>query len=417
MITELSLLKGISRETNSKIVLVVIDGLGGLRHPEFLHKTELQYANLPNLDKFVRDDDTVTGLIYPVRRGLIPGSVGGHLGLFGFDPLEFRVGRGAIEAEALIGMAGVEIGDEDILARLNFCTVDSEGVIVDRRAGRIQSSEEYAKILNENITEVLGTKIRVIATKEHRGVLVIENRNGRLNWNVHDTDPEFPGYKPMSAVPIMEDEASARTAGIVNEFCKHAREVLKPHYPVNCVILRGFSSRLSVRSLPRFPEYYKLNACAIAAYPLYRGLARLVGMTVLPIATHLEHQVELLKEVFEKYDFFFFHYKDPDSRGEDGNFLGKVEALERFDRVFPEIVALGSDVIAVTGDHSTPSIMKKHTEHSVPLAIRSRYMKGFDRSNAFDEDTCNQGTFGRIEGPALMKTLLAKAGKLAKWDG
>jgi len=417
MISELFLLKGISRETNSKIILVVIDGLGGLRHPDFGNQSELQYANLPNLDEFVKDDRTVTGLIYPVRRGLIPGSVGGHLGLFGFDPLEFRVGRGAIEAEDLVGRPGVDIQNEDVLARLNFCTVDEEDVITDRRAGRIQNGDKYAELLNQKIGEVMGTPVRVIATKEHRGVLIIKNPAGRLHWNVHDTDPQFDRHRVQPAVPMEENEACRRTAQIVNEFCKRARDVLRDQYPVNYLLLRGFSSRRSVLSLPSFREYYKLNACAIATYPLYRGLAHLLGMTVIDGATDLKGQVRLLLENYQHYDFFFLHYKDPDSRGEDGDFQGKVRALEAFDQVFPQIMDLGADVLVVTGDHSTPSAMKKHTEHSVPLAIRSKYMKGFDRSQHFDEDDCNSGTFGRIEGAQLMKTLLAKAGKLAKWDG
>lgn len=427
----LGLVSRLSRPNERKILLIVIDGLGGLYHPEFKEKTELQYANLPNLDKFVQHKRAVTGLIYPVRCGIIPGSGPGHLGLFGYDPLFYEVGRGALEAAVFLKKR--EVNFDDIVARFNFCTIDENRIVTDRRAGRLTQTNgaEFAQILNKEIPEINGTKVKVISTKEHRGVFVIKN-GAKSSPNITDTDPQEVGKKILEAKPIskpvggteVESRNAEQTAKLVNTYTSKALEILKDKKPVNGIIIRGFST---FPDLPRFNTVYSVNAAAIATHPLYKGIAELLGMTVVGEPTNFEEEVKILNDIYTKFDFFFLHYKDPDSKGEDKDFLGKVKALEYFDRLLPSIISKDKkefeenkykfDVIAITGDHSTPSYIGTHTHHSVPLAIYSDFMKGFDETEHFDEADCTKGTRGRILGIDLMTILLANAKKLSKFEG
>lgn len=415
---QLELLSRISHSNEKKILLIIIDGLGGLPHPEYENKTELQYAKLPNLDKFVRDRQTVTGLIYPVRRGITPGSGTGHLGLFGYDPFfkDYMVGRGAFEAADLDSR---EVAHGDIIARFNFCTIDEEGKIIDRRAGRFTNGKELADLLNKKV-KINGVTVRLVSTKYHRGVFIIKTGN-QLSANITDTDPHKDGLPPLLSEPICNvpgiKEASVsaiKTAKIVNDYTEQAMNILKAMKPANGIIIRGFAT---FPNLPRFNEVYSLNAAAIAAYPIYRGVARLVGMKVLDGAIDIDSEIGILKKNYEKFDFFFLHYKDPDEKGEDRDFIGKVKALEHFDGLFPAIREMKFDVLAITGDHSTPSIIGSHTHHAVPIAINSNFAKGFDKVEHFDEEKCICGSLGQLEGVQLMPILLANAMKLNKFEG
>ena len=429
----LQVLSRISKPVKSKILLTVIDGLGGLRHPGYPSDkyprgmTELQSAKLPNLDRFVQHELTVTGLVYPVRRGYIPGSGPGHLGLFGYDPFYYEVGRGAMEAADL---PQGEIGVGDIIARFNFCTIDEDRKVVDRRAGRTTDGKRLAKMLNERIPRINGATTKIISTKEHRGVFIIKARVG-LDPRITDTDPQVNGKMILKARPIVNpgeredtEPDAMQAADIVNIYTSKAEEVLRKESPANGVILRGFST---IPDLPKFSTVYCLNAAAIAVYPLYRGLARILGMAVLGGAKNIEEEVELLNEHYDDYDFFYLHYKDPDARGEDGDFLGKVKTLEHFDGLLPQIISENSakfekgefkfDVVAITGDHSTPSVVGGHTQHSVPLAINSNLMKGYDTTKHFTEEECISGSLGRLEGIELMPFLLSNARKLNKFEG
>lgn len=414
----LELLSKISYSNERKILLIIIDGLGGSPHPDYRNKTELQYAKLPNLDKFVRERQTVTGLIYPVRRGIIPGSGMGHLGLFGYDPLYYRVGRGALEAADL---GPGEVAHGDITARFNFCIVDDKGIIIDRRANRLTNGQELTELINKKV-QIPGVSIKLVSTKEHRGVLIIKTNGSQLSPKITNTDPERNGLEILPAEPIPNvaagiltlPPAARRTAQIINEFTKQVMKVLKDIKQANGIICRGFST---YPDLPQFNNIYLLRAAAIAAYPLYRGIAKILGMKVLYGAKNLEEEVNILEKNYEQFDFFFLHYKDPDSRGEDGDFIGKVKALQYFDSLFPKIRKMNFDVLAITGDHSTPSIIGAHSHHSVPIAINSNFMKGFDKTNNFDEKECISGSLGRMEGVQLMTILMANARKLSKFEG
>lgn len=315
----LELLSRISHPSEEKILLIIIDGLGGLYHPEY-GKTELQYANLPNLDRFVQHRETVTGLIYPIERGIIPGSGPGHLGLFGYDPLYYKVGRGALEAADLEG----EVTFDDITARFNFCIIDNKEnrIITDRRAGRLADGTELARLLNEKIREINGIKVKVISTKEHRGVFVIKSGK-KLSSKITDTDPQKVEGKILQSKPIsMFDEdretsnpTAKQTAEIVNIYTSKALEILEGQRQANGIIFRGFST---FPRLPSFNKVYSVKAAAIAAYPLYRGIAKIIGMTVLGEPKNFAEEVEVLNNNYDNFDFFFLHYKDPDMKGEIG---------------------------------------------------------------------------------------------------
>ncbi|HMO34965.1 MAG TPA: 2,3-bisphosphoglycerate-independent phosphoglycerate mutase, partial [Gemmatales bacterium] len=344
------------RETNlSKILLVVADGLGGLPAKPG-GKTELETANTPHLDTAARDG--VCGLRVPVLPGITPGSGPGHLGLFGYDPLEHQIGRGVLEALGI----NFPVTSRDIAIRGNFVTVDSDGKITDRRAGRPSTERCVAMCKKMSSIKVPGAEIFVEPVKEHRFVLVI--RADDLGDKVNDTDPQAVGVQPLAAEGT--NEASKKTAQLVNQFIKEAGKLLANDAPTNMVTLRGFAKYPSIASLE---QIYGLRACAVAVYPMYKGLARLVNMTISDCGSTLEEQVNTLEKLWNDFDFFFLHYKYTDSTGEDGNFEAKVKAIEALDAEIPRMRALKPDVFIVTGDHSTPSKLKSHSWHPVPTVL------------------------------------------------
>lgn len=389
------------RESNAtKIVLLVADGLGGLPQ-EPGGKTELETARTPNLDACVREG--VCGLSLPVLPGITPGSGPGHLGLFGYDPLEYRIGRGILEALGI----NFQVGARDVAARGNFCTVDAKGHITDRRAGRPSTERCVAMCKKLQAIKVPGVEVFVEPVREHR--LVVVFRGDNLGDQVNDTDPQQVGASPLQAVGA--NEASQNTAKAVNHFIAEAAKVLKGDAPTNMVTLRGFARYPAIETMQ---EIYALKAACIAVYPMYKGLARLVGMDVLDAGTTLEEQVDTLKKVWDKYDFFFLHYKYTDSTGEDGNFNAKVEMIEKLDTVIPEIRGRNPDVFIVTGDHSTPSRLKSHSWHPVPVVLCAKTCRP-DHVVEFGETYCLKGGLGQVEAKYLMSLAMAHAGRLGKY--
>ncbi len=385
---------------DTKIVLLSLDGLGGLPRPE-TGRSELETATLPNLTALARD--AVCGLLRHVAPGITPGSGPGHLGLFGYDPIRFQVGRGVLEA------LGIEFGLRagDVAARGNFCTVDANGRITDRRAGRIAT--EVCVRLTERLRTIRlpGVEVYVEPVKEHRFVLVL--RGDGLSGHLSETDPQVLGKPPLPVQPL--EPGAARTAELVNTFVAEARRLVADEPAANMVLLRGFDR---LPDLPRFPDVFKLRAAAIAAYPMYRGLAKLVGMDVLKTGATFADEVATLREHRDAYDFFFVHYKDTDKAGEDGDFQAKVAALERFDAFIPEVRAIAPDVIVVTGDHATPSILAAHGWQPVPVLVHGKYSGG-DPVTAFTERACSAGTLGLLPAQHLMPVVMAHALRLTKF--
>jgi 2,3-bisphosphoglycerate-independent phosphoglycerate mutase len=394
------LTRELQESNGSRIVLLVADGVGGLPL-EPGGTTELESARTPNLDALARDG--VCGLSVPVMPGITPGSGPGHLGLFGYDPLEYRIGRGVLEALGI----NFQVGPKDVAIRGNFCTLDANGLITDRRAGRPSNDRCKAMVEKLRLVKVNGAEVFVEPVREHRFVVVI--RADGLGDAVNDTDPQATGVAPLTAHG--KDPASEKTAKFANEFFAGAVKVLKDDAPTNGVTLRGFARHPAIAP---FREVYGLKAAALAVYPMYKGLARLVGMDVLDCGTSLGDQVTTLTKVWSEYDFFFLHYKYTDSTGEDGNFAAKVEMIERFDAVIPQVRALKPDVLIVTGDHSTPSKMKSHSWHPVPVALAAATAR-FDAVTSFGESECLRGGLGQFKAKYLLPLALAHAGRLGKY--
>lgn len=387
-------------KNESKIVMLVADGLGGLPMQPG-GKTELETAQTPNLDRLAGNG--VQGASIPVFPGIAPGSGPGHLGLFGYDPLTYLIGRGALEATGI----GLELQEGDVAVRGNYCTLDADGNISDRRAGRIPSDESapIAEILSQ--VSIPGVEVIVRPVKEHRFVVLF--RGEGLGGQVKDTDPQQVGVPPLK--PEATDAASQKTAEVAAEFVAQAQKLLQDQPKANGLTLRGFSAKPNI---PSYDEVYGLRAAAIAVYPMYRGLARLVGMDIVGQAQTLEEQMEVLKENWDQYDFFFIHFKYTDSTGEDGNFDAKVQRTEELDAILPAIESLGPEVLIVTGDHSTPSFLKSHSWHPVPTLLVSDCCRP-DKHQTFGEDTAITGGLGQFEAKYLMSLALANAGRLGKF--
>lgn len=394
------LTRALHTRNGSKIVMLVADGLGGLPLTAD-GLTELETAKTPHLDALAAYG--IQGGSIPVLPGITPGSGPGHLGLFGYDPLKYVIGRGALEATGI----GFEMGEYDVAIRGNFCTLDAQGNISDRRAGRISSEESASLVTRLRETRIPGIEIFVEPVKEHRFVLVF--RGDGLGDAVHDTDPQKTGVPPLD--PKGADAASKRTADVARDFVSQARNLLAGEPKANGLTLRGFSTR---PKLPSYEEVYGMKAAAIAVYPMYKGLARLVGMRIVGQAKTLEEQVETLRQEWENYDFFFLHFKYTDSTGEDGNFPAKVQRIEELDAVLPRITALKPTVLVVTGDHSTPSKLKSHSWHSVPTLLVSDCCRP-DTCRQFSERESTRGGLGQFESKHLMTLILANAGRLGKY--
>ena len=390
----------ICRSTPSKIVMLVVDGLGGMPHPD-TGKSELEAARLPNLDELARH--SACGLTTSVMPGIAPGSGPGHMALFGYDPVKYLMGRGVLEALGI----GVQLAEGDVAARGNFCTVDSQGLLVDRRAGRIptEKSAPLVKLLDQ--IEVPGVELSVYPVRDYRFVLVL--RGDGLGDHISETDPQTVWAAPVEARALSPD--SDKAAEAVNAFVASARELLADRDKANTVLLRGFSR---LPHLPDFGATYRLNPAAIAAYPMYRGLAHLVGMKVLPTGGTFDEELSTLEQRFSDHDFFFLHYKPADAAGEDGDFDAKVARLEELDASIPRLLELSPDTLVVAGDHSTPSVMAGHSWHPVPLMVHSPLTRG-ERVDAFTERECAAGSIGRIPATSAMVLALAHAGKLAKF--
>ncbi len=394
------IIRSLAVQTESKLILTVIDGLGGL---PVRGKTELESARTPNLDRLA--SQSACGLIDPIASGITPGSGPSHLALFGYDPFQYEIGRGVMEALGI----GLKLSRDDLTARGNFATVDDQGVIIDRRAGRISSEKnrEICQFLQDKIKEIRGIQIFIYPGKEHRFVIIF--RGEGLRDELTDADPQKDGQKLKQAEWITPE--AQRTGEVVNEFLRRATELLKPFHPANTILLRGFSK---VPDIPSMAERFKLKPAAIATYPMYRGLARLVGMEILETGESLREEVETLKTHFGEYDFFYLHFKKTDSAGEDGNFQKKVKAIEEIDRVFPFLTRLRPDVLVVTGDHSTPSLLKSHSWHPNPILLHSKYVRS-DGIRRFTERQCLRGGLGRFPAIEVIPLMLANGLKLKKF--
>jgi 2,3-bisphosphoglycerate-independent phosphoglycerate mutase len=390
-------------DEGGKIIMLVMDGLGGLPMMPG-GQTELEAANTPNMDRLAREGSV--GLSIPVARGVAPGSGPAHLALFGYDPLFYDIGRGVLEA---IGI-GLDVGKGDVAIRGNFCTIDADGLISDRRAGRIETEEGAKRIelLKDIRLDGIETQIRI--GEGYRFALVL--RGEGLSPEIADTDPQVTGAAPLPA--RAEKPEAEKTAALVNQWLAQAKARLRGHEPANMVTLRGFATD---PNLPKYDDIYKLRAACVAVYPMYKGVSRLVGMTTIDTDIHFTPQDEFNKvaEVWNDYDFIFCHVKYTDSRGEDGNFDAKAAVIEQVDAALPTLLGLNPDVLIITGDHSTPAKLRSHSWHPVPTLLYAPATHMPDRAQAFGERECMTGALGQFPAVDLMMLALAHAQRFVKY--
>jgi len=387
-------------KTKAKIVLVVLDGLGDLATKEQNFLTPLEAANTPNLDPLARLG--AQGRMIPVAPGITPGSGPGHLGLFGYDPLEYEVGRGVIEALGL----GLELKPGDIAARANFCTLDPNGIVTDRRAGRVETkvTEELCALLSSKVKKIGPAQIIIKPGKGHRFVVLF--RAPGLEGPLTDADPNREGVPVPVAKPVNPKSAKQqKTAALVAEFYRKALPVLAGKHPANGFLLRGIAHRPAI---PLFQERYSLKPACLAVYPMYKGLAQLVGMTLLQGPQTIAEQFQRYLAEFDNFDYFFIHYKYTDMYGEDGNFSAKTKAIEDFDAALPILLQKQPDVLVITGDHSTPCAIKGHSWHPQPVLLLSP-RSGSDKLNRFTETGANIGSLGVFEAKFLIRLMQANA--------
>ena len=399
------MLRHLIRVNEGRIIFLVMDGLGGIRSKDF-PKTALEAANTPNLDRLAREG--LCGRHMPVGMGITPGSGPAHFAIFGYDPLapENDAGRGVVEVTGI----GFELLDTDIAIRGNFATVDSNGVLVDRRAGRIPHEEgvRICRKLQEAIPSIDDIEVLVMPVREYRFGIVL--RGHGISHEVEETDPQMTGQKPLP--PKAYRPKAQKTADVLRTFVDRAAEVLADEEKANAVLLRGISRKPVITS---FQEKYRLNPVAVAAYPLYRGVARLCGMKLVDTGFSVEEEFETVRSLWKSdHDFFFVHVKKTDSHGEDGNQEKKIEVIEELDRRLPMLLDLEPEVILVTGDHSTPCALKSHSWHPVPFLIRSAVC-GPDDVEVFHENACDHGGLGIFPATSIMNIALANAGKLIKY--
>lgn len=387
---------------DNKIIFLILDGVGDIPHPSFGYSTPLEKAHKPNMDSLAQLHG-VLGRMVPVDIGITPGSGPGHLSLFGYDPLRYVIGRGVLETLGL----NMDLRKGDLAARANFCTL-SDGIVTDRRAGRIETEKTAAICarLSEAIPEIQGVKIFIQPGKSHRFAIIF--RGEGLSDRLTDADPHKENKPYIHAKPL--DESAAFAAEIVNSFIDRAQVLLASEERANSLLLRGFSE---TPDIPPFSERYKMASLAIATYPMYRGVAKVLGMDVAGEPANYDESLRILRENYDRYQFFFFHVKETDVAGEDGNFPSKVAAIEMVDKLIPEINALKPQVLVITGDHSTPCIMKGHSWHPIPLLI----VTGSAESDgmAFHERNCISGSIGTIFSRQLMSLALAYGMKLDKY--
>lgn len=394
------LLPSLARSASTKLVLLVLDGLGGLPlHP--LGPTELEAANTPNLDQLAAEG--VTGLHRPMGIGITPGSGPAHLALFGYDPVANHIGRGVLSA---LGV-GIDLAESDLAVRLNFCTLDDDGKVADRRAGRISTEQNQELVTKLADIETPTHQVEFATERRHRAVLVL--RGEGLDPRVRETDPQATDVPPWPAEALHPD--AENTAQVLASIENQVRERIGCESPANFILMRGYGQH---HPLPSLESRFKLHTACLAVYPMYAGMGRITGMTVLPAGEDFSDQVAALEKYWNDFDLFFVHIKEPDTMGEDGDFDGKARAIEHVDQFLPRVRELNPDVLVVTGDHSTPAKLQSHSWHQVPILLWGPTARS-DAVESFSEPACGSGTLGNIPARAILPLMLAHGQRLAKY--
>lgn len=397
-----------------RVLLIVIDGLGDRPHSSLKWLTPLQAAEIPNMDLMAAKG--ILGMQYPIAPGVPPGSDSGHLSLFGYDLRREYPGRGVFEALS----EGVEC--RGVTFRANFSTVEEEGgklIVVDRRAGRIE--EEDASSLASELGELSllngEVKARFVHTLEHRGFLLLEGEG--LSSSVTDVDPHEEGYYVLEPKPI--EEGATKTAEALKEFLEVSYRILKDHEinrrriaegkrPANFILLRGASSSAK---LEPFSERWGFKPAAVAAGPMYKGIAKALGFDVfhpqgatgLP-DSNFSAKISKALDLLEEFDFVYVHMKGTDVASHNKDPLLKVRVLERIDDSVEPLTDPSEDLLVViTGDHATPCSIGKHSGDPVPVLFYGKGLPRDDSSN-FHELDAQVGGAGWFTGADMMQLIL-----------
>ena len=396
------LITSLALKNDKRIVMLVMDGLGDCANPQ-RGGTALQLARTPNMDALA--GRSACGLLVPVANAVTPGSGPGHLGLFGYDPLHYIVGRGVLSALGL----EFPLQASDVAARLNFCTLDKAGNVADRRAGRIPDEENrrvLAKI-RKGLKVPAGVEVFFETEAEHRALMVL--RGAGLDDNIGETDPQTTGVPTLKANRAPHDKSA--TANIVANLIDQIGKILADEPKANMILARGFAK---YPTWPKFPDRYKLNPAAVAGYPMYRGVARLLGIPVVSQPTTAIDVCTEAGKAMQDHTFVFAHFKYTDKTGEDGDLDGKIQRIEEMDAALPTLLAANPDVLIITGDHSTPPSLKAHSWHPIPVLMHAPHIRG-GQSAHFDEISCRGGEIGTIPSKEILPLAMAHAGKLEKY--
>lgn len=400
------------------IILVIFDGLGDRPIKALNFQTPLEAAKKPNLDKLA--EVGITGLLHTIERGVRPGSDVAHLAILGYNPKFYYAGRGPFEASGY----GIQLQEGDVAFRGNLGTVDKNFIVIDRRAGRIESSEVFAELING--LEIDEVKIIARAGLNHRIAIVLRGNN--LSEKISDTDPHVVDHPVKKSYPLTEDNNSKSTALVVNKlsdkvyrlFNKHPinKEREKKGLPVaNYLLLRGAGKMLKYES---FLEKYNLKAACIAGAGLYKGIAKILGMEIIEVEgatgkidSNIKGKIKKAIDLSPAYDFIFVHIKATDSLSEDGEPIQKKIFIEKTDQFFTPLVSLVKNreiILTVTGDHTTASDLKIHTADEVPIFVAGFGVRT-DKVNKFGERSCQNGGLGHIEGANLIDFLINLRGE------
>lgn len=392
---------------------MIIDGMGDRPLKELGYKTPLEAAITPNMDKMA--ENGICGIMDPIKPGIRPGSDTSHISILGYDPYEVYTGRGPFEAAGV----GVDVLPGDIAFRCNFSTADEDGIIIDRRAGRIrEGTEELARSINGiNIDQ----DVEVIFKEStgHRAVLVL--RGNGLSDQVSDADPKHEGKAPKMVVAIDGSQEANKTANILNKIVKKSYEVLKNHPlnlkridagkpPANIIIPRGAGA---VPNVQPFGEKYGLKPVCIAETGLIKGIAKIAGMELVDIKgatggidTNLENIKNGIIETASKdYDFMLINVDGADEAGHDGQMDEKIKFIEKVDVVIGELMRIEDIYFILTADHSTPISTMDHTGDPVPIVICGPEVRVDDVKN-FNERSVTKGGLCRIRGNNIMDILM-----------